>query len=150
MIQNAVLDQPTDFARSYAEVQDFYARHFQLLDAGRAEEWAHTFTPDGYFHPEVLNEPVQGHAALAAGVRRTHAELTAAGEQRRHWHGMVAVTRRDADTLDVRCYALIYATPRGGSTALRMSCVCEDVLVYQDGELKIRERKVTRDDLTSC
>ncbi|MYW65836.1 nuclear transport factor 2 family protein [Streptomyces sp. SID8379] len=149
MTAQALLEN-TDFALAYADVQDFYARHFHLLDGGRAEEWAQTFTADGYFHPEVLDVPVQGHAALAEGVRRTHAELVAEGVQRRHWHGMVAVTPRDADTYDVRCYALIFATPRGGTSQLRMSCVCEDVLVREDGALKIRERKVTRDDLTSC
>ncbi|KOG87807.1 nuclear transport factor 2 family protein [Streptomyces varsoviensis] len=142
------LAQDTDFGRIYAEVQDFYARHFHLLDAGRAEEWARTYTEDGYFHPEVLDRPVQGHAALTEGVRRTHAELTAKGAQRRHWHGMVAVAPRDADTLDVRCYALVFETPRGGASALRMSCVCEDVLVRDGGDWKIRERKVTRDDMT--
>ncbi|GGZ81674.1 nuclear transport factor 2 family protein [Streptomyces echinoruber] len=138
---------PSLFARLYAEVQQFYAHHFHLLDAGAAEEWAATFTEDGFFHPETLPEPVSGRAALAAGVRRTHEELAAAGVQRRHWHGMVSVMPREgAEVLDVRCYALIFSTPRGGSAELRMTCVCEDVLVRVDGTWQVKERRVTRDD----
>ncbi|WP_399930721.1 nuclear transport factor 2 family protein [Streptomyces kanamyceticus] len=135
------------FAQLYAEVQQFYAHHFHLLDAGLAEEWAQTFTEDGFFHPETLPEPVRGRAALTAGVRRTHQDLVAAQEQRRHWHGMVSVVPRDgADVLDVRCYALVFATPKGGASALRLACVCEDVLVRAEGTWQVKERRVTRDD----
>lgn len=136
-------------AQLHSEVQQFYARHFHLLDSGDAEGWANTFTEDGFFHPETLPEPVRGRAALTAGVTRTHQDLVAAGEQRRHWHGMVAVTPREGtdDVLDVRCYALIFATPRGGTSALRLSCVCEDVLVRAGDSWQVKERRVTRDDL---
>lgn len=147
MTTAAALDRAT-FAQLHTEVQQFYAHHFHLLDSGRAEEWAATFTEDGFFHPETLPEPVQGRAALTAGVRRTHRELTDAGEQRRHWHGMVSVVPRDgAEILDIRCYALIFATLRGGTSTLRMACVCEDVLVRVGDEWQVKERKVTRDDL---
>ena len=108
----------------YTEVQQFYARHFHLLDAGRAAEWAETFTVDGWFWPRTLPEPVRGRAALTAGVRRTHERLAEAGEQHRHWHGMVDVRPRDDGDLDVRCYALIYVIPRGEAPRLHLSCVC--------------------------
>ena len=44
---------PTDPSHFYSQIQQFYARHFQLLDSGAAEEWALTFTQDGSFarHP---------------------------------------------------------------------------------------------------
>ena len=131
----------------YTEVQQFYARHFHLLDAGRAAEWAETFTVDGWFWPRTLPEPVRGRAALTAGVRRTHERLAEAGEQHRHWHGMVDVRPRDDGDLDVRCYALIYVIPRGEAPRLHLSCVCTDRLVREDGEWKVAERSVTRDDL---
>ncbi|SEB30909.1 SnoaL-like domain-containing protein [Streptomyces misionensis] len=141
------MNSPDTFARLYSEVQQFYADHFQLLDSGAADEWAATFTEDGFFHPETLPEPVRGRAALAAGVRKVHQELTEAGEQRRHWHGMVSVVPREgAEVLDVRCYALVFATPQGGAPSLRLTCVCEDVLVRVDGTWQVSERRVTRDD----
>ena len=143
------LDRLT-FAQIYSEVQQFYAHHFHLLDSGAAQEWAETFTEDGFFHPETLPEPVRGRAALAAGVARSHQELAEAGERRRHWHGMVSVTPRDdARVLDVRCYALIFTIPRGGTPSLRLTCVCEDVLVRVGEAWQVKERRVTRDDLAS-
>ena len=130
----------------YAEVQQFYARHLQLLDDGRAEEWAATFTEDGVFAPEHRPAPVVGRTALAEGAGRSQAELAKTGEVRRHWHGMVAVDPRDDGTVRVRCYALIVGTRPGEETRIVMSCVCEDVLVRGDaGELLVRERRVTRD-----
>ena len=130
----------------YAQVQQFYARHFHLLDAGEAQQWAQTFTADGWFWPQVLPEPVRGRAALEAGVRQTHERLAAAGERHRHWHGMVHIEPA-GDSIRVRCYAQIIATPIGGPARLHLHCVCDDVLVREGGEWKVRERTVTRDDL---
>ncbi|MDQ0779139.1 hypothetical protein QF026_007605 [Streptomyces aurantiacus] len=129
----------------YAEVQQFYARHMQLLDSGRADEWALTFTEEGEFAPEHRPEPVVGRAALARAARVAHEALVAAGEVRRHWHGMVAVEPAADGAVHVRCYALIIGTVAGGEPQLRMSCVCEDVLVREEGELKVSRRRVTKD-----
>jgi len=131
----------------YCEIQQFYAEHMQLLDSGAAEEWAATFTEDATFRLPTLAEPVRGRQALAAAVRRTHAELAAAGEVHRHWHGMLNVRAIGDDAYHVRCYALVFATARGGTPRLHRTCVCEDVLVRVDGKLLVRERTVTRDDL---
>lgn len=141
-------DQPNisvTFDSVYIEVMQFYAEQMQRLDSGAADEWAATFTEDGTFDMPVLPEPVRGRAQLSAMVRRSAEQLAAAGEVRRHWHGMVAV-RPEGDTVAVRCYAMIYATPLGGETRLHRSCVCEDVLVRENGKLEVRDRRVTRDD----
>ncbi|AZK96232.1 MULTISPECIES: nuclear transport factor 2 family protein [Streptomyces] len=130
----------------YAEVQQFYARHMHLLDAGDGEGWALTFTEDGSFAPPSLPEPVVGRDALAEGVNKAAAALTEAGEVHRHLLSMVAVEHGADGELSVRSYAQIIATPRGGSPRLHLMCVCDDVLVRVDGELKVRERRVTRDD----
>lgn len=130
----------------HAEVQQFYARHMHLLDAGDGEGWARTFTEDGSFTPPSLPEPVVGREALAAGVGKAAAALAEAGEVHRHLLVMVAVEERADGTLAVRSYAQIVATPRGGSPRLHLMCVCDDVLVRVGGELKVRERRVTRDD----
>ncbi|WP_328406280.1 nuclear transport factor 2 family protein (plasmid) [Streptomyces sp. NBC_00390] len=146
MNAQAGADAPA-FASLYAEVQQFYASHMQRLDSGAADEWADDFTQDGSFHPPTLPQPVRGRAALAAAVRDAHAGLRAAGEQHRHWHGMLSVTPQDDGSLHVRCYALVFATPKGGEPRPHRSCVCEDVLVREDGELRINRRTVTRDDM---
>lgn len=132
---------------TYLEIERFYARHLQLLDAGEAEAWARTFTEDGTFAVPTLPEPTRGRAALIAAVRRTAAELAEKGEKHRHWHGMITVDGRPDGAWDVVCYALVFASPRGGPSRLHRVCVCHDVLVREDGELRVRSRFVTRDDL---
>ncbi|MGW6603268.1 nuclear transport factor 2 family protein [Streptomyces sp. NPDC055036] len=129
-----------------AQVRRFYARHMQLLDSGAADEWAATFTEDGSFAPPSLLEPVRGRAALAAGVRSSAAKLDAAGERHRHLLSMIHVEPAADGSLRVRSYAQIVATPRGGTPRLHLMCVCEDILVRENGELLVRERRVTRDD----
>ncbi|MFE1830292.1 nuclear transport factor 2 family protein [Streptomyces yangpuensis] len=136
----------SSFDALYAEVQQFYADHMHLLDAGDGAGWAQTFTEDGSFAPPSLPEPVVGRAALAAGVDKAAAALAEAGEVHRHLLGMVSVRPCEDGALSVRSYAQIIATPRGGSPRLHLMCVCEDVLVRVDGELKVRERRVSRDD----
>jgi 3-phenylpropionate/cinnamic acid dioxygenase small subunit len=133
-------------ATLYAEVQSFYAHHMQLLDAGDAAGWAETFTEDGTFLPPSLPEPVRGRAALTAGVRRSAAELAGKGEVHRHCVLMPAVTVRSDGALTVRSYTQIIATRRDEQPRLHLMCVCEDVLVRENGVLKVRERRVTRDD----
>ncbi|MEU5884579.1 nuclear transport factor 2 family protein [Spirillospora sp. NPDC047279] len=133
------------FETLYTEVQQFYARHMRLLDDGAAEAWAATFTADGSFKLPSADEPVRGRATLAAGVARSAAALAEAGEQHRHVLTMVEVSPREDGSLGVRSYAQIIATPRGGQPRLHLMCVCSDVLVYEDGELRVRERVVTRD-----
>ncbi|WP_037671835.1 nuclear transport factor 2 family protein [Streptomyces griseus] len=136
----------TDLAALYAEVQQFYAQHMHHLDRGEAEEWAATFTADGVFAPPSAPEPVRGRAALAQGVREAVKELAEAGETRRHILTMLAVRTCSDGSLAVRSYAQIVATPHGGTPALFLMCVCEDILVRQGGRLLVKERRVTRDD----
>lgn len=131
----------------YAEVQWFYARQMQLLDLGKAESWAATFTEDAVFDVPTLPEPVRGRAALPAAVEQARARLAAAGERHRHVMGMIDVLERPDGSLDVRSYTTVYASTVGGSSRVHRVCVCEDVLVRVDGELRVARRRVTRDDL---
>ncbi|MEU4532811.1 nuclear transport factor 2 family protein [Micromonospora ureilytica] len=134
------------FADLHAEVQQFYARQMHLLDAGDGEGWAGTFTADGVFAMPSAPEPVRGRPTLAAGVHEAAAKLRAAGEVHRHIVGMVAVEPLPDGTLKVDSYAQIVATPRGGHPRLHLMCVCHDLLVREKGQLRVRERRVTRDD----
>ena len=136
------------FHQVYIEVQQFYARTMQLLDAGRAQEWSESFTEDATFSVPTLPEPARGRENLAAAVRRTAAQLAEIGEVHRHWHGMVSVEPRPDGSLGIRCYAQVIATKLGGESRLHRICVCEDVLVRgADGQLLVQSRRVTRDDL---
>ncbi len=59
-------------AELHAQIGQFYADHFYLLDSGRADEWAQTFTEDGEFWPPNRPEPLKGREVLTAGVRKAH------------------------------------------------------------------------------
>jgi 3-phenylpropionate/cinnamic acid dioxygenase small subunit len=132
----------------YTEVQQFYGRHFQALDAGAGQEWADTFTEDGSFLNPVLDRPTVGRAALAEAVGQAHAALAALGERHRHWPGNIVVLPRPDGTVEVRSYTLVYATRLGEpQPRLHRACGCTDVLVRVGGELRILDRVVTRDDI---
>ncbi|OLB79501.1 MAG: hydroxylacyl-CoA dehydrogenase [Actinobacteria bacterium 13_2_20CM_2_71_6] len=137
---------PTD-AQLYHEVQQFYAYQMQLLDDGAAQQWATTFTEAGVFAANAHPEPVRGRDAITAAAARAIVELADKGIQRRHWLGMVHVTREGA-AVRARSYALVFETPKGGQAAVRMSTVCEDVLVHDGVGWLVAERYVTRDDLS--
>ncbi|WP_438486762.1 nuclear transport factor 2 family protein [Streptomyces sp. S186] len=130
-----------------AEAQQFYAHHMQLLDAGAAEEWAAGFTADGTFDVPTAPEPVRGRAALAAAARTAHTTLAENGEQHRHWPGVFDIRPQEDGTVRVRSYAVVYATTRGGASRVHRVCTCDDVLVREDGVLRISARVVRRDDL---
>lgn len=140
---------PARLAELRAQVEQFYADHFHLLDAGHAEEWARTFTPDGVFHLPSRPQPARGREALAAGVAAAYAGQRARGEQHRHWHGMVSVREQVDGSLAVRCYAQVIVTPAGGPTRLDLSCACDDRFEQHEGAWLIAERRVTRDDVAA-
>ena len=62
-------------AETYSQIQQFYAWQSQLLDFGRFEEWAATFTEDGSFLAPGFPEPVRGRTALGVGTRKNHEGL---------------------------------------------------------------------------
>ncbi|MGW0534438.1 nuclear transport factor 2 family protein [Streptomyces sp. NPDC003032] len=131
----------------YHQIQQFYARQMQLLDDGRAEEWARTFTEDGVFAANAHPEPAVGRAGIHASAAKAAEEYRAKGVQRRHWLGMVSVEPSADGSVSARCYALVIETPRGGQAAIRVSTLCEDRLVRDGANWLVEHRQVTRDDL---
>ncbi|MGW6907319.1 MULTISPECIES: nuclear transport factor 2 family protein [unclassified Streptomyces] len=136
-----------EFGALYAEVQQFYARHMRLLDEGRAEEWAATFTEDAVFAVPTLPEPVRGRAGLVTAVSRSAQALAEAGEQHRHWPGVFDVVPEQDGTVTVHSYTTVFASPLGGESRVHRVCTCTDVLVREEGALRVRDRRVSRDDL---
>jgi hypothetical protein len=147
MTGSATVTDPTD-TTLLIEIQHFYARQMQELDAGRSDAWAATFTPEGAFAAPGRPEPVRGREALAAAAAAAAAEHVERGLVRRHWLGMLTVEPRPDGRVHARCYALVFVTPLGGTPALHCSTVCEDVLRQEDsGTWLVEHRRVSRDDL---
>lgn len=131
----------------YLEVQQFYAWQMRLLDDGLTAQWAQTFTEDGVFDANGHPHPVQGRDKIAAGALAARKALDEADIRHRHWLGMITVIEQEDGDLLVRSYATVIEIPHGGAASLRFSTVCEDLLVRVNGELKIKDRQVIRDDL---
>lgn len=143
--------------QDYSSILRFYAGHGQLLDAGRAEEWAEQFTEDGVFAQNVKPEPKRGRAAIAAAMRKGIDALEGRGLTRRHWFGMVdAETLVDAEipvdagtpqggAVRTRYYAVVFETPAGGEPRVYLSTTAEDVLERRDGQWLVRSRLITHD-----
>lgn len=149
MAGSATVTEPTD-TTLLIDIQHFYARQMQELDAGRSDAWAATFTPDGTFAAPGRPEPVSGREALAKAAAAAAAEHAEQSLVPRHWLGMLTVESRPDGRVLTRCYALVIVTPLGGTPALHRSTVCEDVLVREDsGTWLVEYRRVSRDDLPS-
>ncbi|MFI6346437.1 nuclear transport factor 2 family protein [Streptomyces sp. NPDC050560] len=131
----------------YLRVQQFYARQMHALDGGDAQAWADTFTADGEFAANAHPEPVRGRSAIHASAREAAAKLAEQGIVRRHWLGMLDVSPGPDGALHTRCYALIVESPRHGRPDVRLSTLCEDVLVPEGDGWLVSSRRVTRDDL---
>jgi 3-phenylpropionate/cinnamic acid dioxygenase small subunit len=141
---------PEERSAVYQEIHHFYARQMRLLDEGRVAEWAETFEPEGVFDANGHPEPLRGREMIESGARKASERLAADGVQRRHWLGMLEVAERPDGTLFAQTYALILSTPRGGQATVHMSTTCADVLVRDEGTLRVRRRTVRRDDLAAA
>ena len=70
-------------AQDLVEIQQLYARYNWTLDAGDADGYAATFTPDGVFNNNV------GHDAIAAFAHTFHTGL---GAHVHHWNTNLMIT----------------------------------------------------------
>lgn len=145
MTRTAPSDTQTVSHLDYAAIIQFYAGHAQLLDAGRAEEWAEQFTEDGTFAQNVRPGVKQGRADIAAGMRKGIDALATRGLTRRHWFGMVAAEPVEPDVVRTRYYAVVFETPRGGEPRLYLSTTAEDVLERDGDGWLVRSRYITHD-----
>jgi hypothetical protein len=71
-------------AQDNFEIQQLYARYNIAIDAGDAEGWAATFTPDGVFNTFT------GHDALVGFVKLWREKLN--GANRKHWNNNLQIT----------------------------------------------------------
>ncbi|MFE0178690.1 nuclear transport factor 2 family protein [Streptomyces sp. NPDC059002] len=129
----------------YAHLQQFYARQMGLMDDGRPDEWAATFTDDGVFDEPNRLDPLRGRDAILASARERADRLAAEKLDFRHWLAMLDVQTQDDGTLRTRTYALAMRTPRGGSLDVFAHVVCHDHLVPVDGSWAVRHRRIDAD-----
>ncbi|CAD5988796.1 nuclear transport factor 2 family protein [Streptomyces cyaneofuscatus] len=142
------MTDPTDHvpAELYSRIQQFYARQMGLLDDGRADDWADTFTEDAVFQEASrLNEPLRGRDAIRESSRARKKRLEADKLDFRHWLGMLTVTPREDGSLQTRAYALAMRVPAGGELDIFASVVCHDQLVLTDGTWQVRHRDLHHD-----
>ncbi|MFJ9409530.1 nuclear transport factor 2 family protein [Streptomyces sp. NPDC101393] len=133
-------------AELYTLVQQFYARQMGLLDDGRPDDWAETFTEDAVFQEASrLNEPLRGRDAIRESSRARKKRLDGDKIDFRHWLGMLDVLPQDDGSLRTRAYALAMRVPRGGALDIFASVVCHDRLVQVDGTWQVRHRDLHHD-----
>jgi actinorhodin biosynthesis protein ActVIA len=134
----------------YAEVQLFYARQVHLLDSWQAEPFAATFAVDGVFEHSPDSPPVQGRAAIAEEMRAFYQRRFAQDPvQRRHWFSMLDVREQADGSVHAEYYALVVTTRPGQALpVIAPSCSVRDVLVREEGELRLLRRKVSQDHVT--
>jgi actinorhodin biosynthesis protein ActVIA len=137
----------TSFTDLYVQVQQFYAGQVRHLDAVRVEEFAATFTEHGRFYHDPGEPPLEGRRAIAEKVRGYNKLLNVDGPcQRRHWFNMLQVFPQDDGTVVTEHYALVMLSRPGERVpVIAPSCFTRDVLVFENGELLTRERKVVPD-----
>ncbi|MGW4025238.1 nuclear transport factor 2 family protein [Streptomyces sp. NPDC005009] len=141
------MPQCQKFAAVYAQVQEFYARQMQILDAHDTERWAATFTEGAVLELPSLPQPVRARTGLVRYVRAGAARQRRAGRRLDHWVGMLDVQPQVDGSLRTRCSALVCVRPGGGGSQVLYVYVMEDVLVRTRDGWRTHHRRVTRDDL---
>ncbi|WDZ83571.1 nuclear transport factor 2 family protein [Micromonospora cathayae] len=132
-------------AELYVEVQQFYARQMHLLDAGRLDEFAGTFTPDGSHQPSPDKPPAYGRADIVAAIRQFDERYRDDPVVRRHWFNMLCVAPDDDGSIRADYYALVVATRPGVQPIIPTSCLVHDVLHRVEGRLYVRSRRIDHD-----
>jgi hypothetical protein len=135
-----------EFAALYGQVQQFYARQLRLLDTHDVPSLAASFTEDAVLVLPAPATPLPVCEAFARYPRAGAARLRGSGARLTHWLGMLDVQPR-AESLHVRCSALVHQRPVTGGSRILYVCVMQDVLVHTAGTWRIAHRRVTRDDL---
>ena len=72
--------------QDYVDIAQLYARYNTAIDAGDADGWAATFTPEG-----VFNGNTRGHDALVQFVHDWRDKRN--GANRRHWNSNLVITQ---------------------------------------------------------
>jgi actinorhodin biosynthesis protein ActVIA len=129
----------------YAEVQHFYAKQMQYLDARKLEAYAETFTEDAEFAHTPDREPARTRAGIVHDLYDFHKRFDGDPVQLRHLFNMIDVEPQEDGSIRSTCYALVVTTRPGGKPEIAASCVVHDVLVHTKGGLLTKSRRVDYD-----
>lgn len=129
----------------YAEVQQFYASQMQELDNRHFEGYADTFTKDAEFAHTPGREPARTRAGIVHDLYEFHKRFENDPMQRRHWFNMINLELLEDGSVRSTVYALIVKIRPGSKPEIAPSCVVHDVLVWENGALLTRSRRVEHD-----
>jgi len=145
-VTEAPVRRESQVARAtHPAIQQFYARQMQLLDDGAISEWARTFTEDATFASNAMPTPLAGRPAILDGAT-AHDKLRASGTQRRHLLSNLSLETGSDGMLTAVSYVMVVETADGSTTVL-FNTLLEDELTHENGEWRVRARRIKRDDL---
>lgn len=128
----------------YIEVKNFYARQMRVLDDLDIERFTATFTEDGSVAHPHRGEKVEGREAMRAKMKSMLPMYE--GLVTRHWFDHFLIEQDGDDGLRVTYYSLVTQTGTEDVVRFFSSSSVEDRMVRVDGELRIRERVIHRDN----
>jgi 3-phenylpropionate/cinnamic acid dioxygenase small subunit len=136
-------------------LRDFYDDYYNVLDDVRLEEWPAFFTEDciyrviprenfeaGYKLSTIYAESRGMLIDRVMGVTRTQ---MFAPRYYRRFPGPLRIVAPDGDGVRTRHNLLMVQTMIDKKTEIVLSAVCHDVVVPDDGRLRLRERIVVFD-----
>ncbi|MFF8729562.1 nuclear transport factor 2 family protein [Streptomyces sp. NPDC015171] len=128
----------------YIEVKNFYARQMRVLDDLDIEQFTATFTEDGSVAHPHRGEKVEGREAMRTKMKSMLPMYE--GLVTRHWFDHFLIEAGEGDALRVTYYSLVTQTNTKDEVHFFSSSSVEDNMVRVDGELRIRERTIHRDN----
>jgi len=136
-------------------LRDFYDDYYTVLDDVRLDEWPALFTEDciyrviprenfeaGYTLSTIYAESRGMLVDRVMGVTRTQ---MFAPRYYRRFPGPLRIVALDGDGVRTRHNLLVVQTLIDKRTEIVLSAVCHDVVVPDDGRLRLRERIVVFD-----
>jgi 3-phenylpropionate/cinnamic acid dioxygenase small subunit len=136
-------------------LRDFYDEYYTMLDDVQLDEWPSLFTEDciyrviprenfeaGYTLSTIYAESRGMLVDRVMGVTRTQMY---APRYYRRFPGPLRIVSREGDAVRVRHNLLVVQTLIDKQTEIVLSALCHDVLVPDDGRVRLRERIVVFD-----
>jgi 3-phenylpropionate/cinnamic acid dioxygenase small subunit len=136
-------------------LRDFYDEYYNILDDVKLDEWPTLFTEDciyrviprenfeaGYTLSTIYAESRGMLVDRVMGVTRT--QMYAPRTYRR-FPGPLRIVARDGDSVRTRHNLLVVQTLIDRQTEIVLSAVCHDLLVEDEGRIRLRERIVVFD-----
>jgi 3-phenylpropionate/cinnamic acid dioxygenase small subunit len=144
MTELATDDKSAQRILARAEIEQFYAEHFTMLDEGDAASWVGTFTEDGIFVPPAGRAELRGRETLRASTEKTVARLADAGTVRRHVLANLNLIALTGGRAEVRAYVLVVDSTAGESR-ITTSVLMRDELTSDGTRWYVARRVLHRD-----